>query len=92
MLSLGIGGKIALIGVLSGPAGDTSPHALMLKGGSLHGIFVGNRSMFQQLIRAIEINDIHPVIDRVFRLEETPAAFAYLQSQAHFGKVVISIV
>ena len=91
ILSLGVGGKIALIGVLSGPAGDTNPHGLMLKGGSLHGVFVGNRAMFEQLVRAVEINDIHPVIDRVFRFEETPDAFRYLQSQAHFGKVVISI-
>ncbi len=91
ILALGVAGKVSLIGVLSGHAGETSPHGLMLKGGSLHGIFVGSRAMFEQLVRAVEINDIHPVIDRVFRLEETPAAFAYLQSQAHFGKVVISI-
>lgn len=91
ILALGVHGKIALIGVLSGPGGDTNPHGLMLKGGSLHGIFVGNRAMFEQLVRAVETNDIHPVIDRVFRLDETPAAFQYLQSQAHFGKVVINI-
>lgn len=91
ILSLGVGGKVSLIGVLSGHAGDTNPHGLMLKGGSLHGIFVGNRAMFEQLVRAIETNDIHPVIDRVFRLEETVDAFRYLQSQAHFGKVGISI-
>ena len=91
MLALAYAGKIAMIGVLSGFAGDTNPHSVMLKGGNMHGIFVGNRTMFEQLVRAIEVNDIHPVIDRVFRLEETMAAFQYLQSQAHFGKVVISI-
>ncbi|HEY0963686.1 MAG TPA: NAD(P)-dependent alcohol dehydrogenase [Pseudomonadales bacterium] len=91
ILSLGVGGKIALIGVLSGPAGDTNPHGLMLKGGSIHGVFVGNRAMFEQLVRATETNDIHPVIDRIFRFDETPQAFQYLQSQAHFGKVVVSI-
>jgi NADPH:quinone reductase-like Zn-dependent oxidoreductase len=91
ILALGVAGKVSLIGVLSGPAGDTNPHGLMLKGGSLHGIFVGNRSMFEQLVRAVEANDIHPVIDRVFRLEETVEAFRYMQSQAHFGKVVISL-
>ena len=36
------------------------------------------------------VSDAVPV--RVFRLEETADAFRYLQSQAHFGKVVISIV
>lgn len=91
MLSLAHAGKIALIGVLSGFTGDTNPHPLMLKGGSMHGIFVGSRAMFEQLVRAIEVNDIHPVIDRVFRLEDTLAAYQYMQSQAHFGKVVISI-
>ena len=91
MLSLAYAGKIAMIGVLSGFTGDTSPHPVMLKGGNLHGIFVGNRAMFEQLNRAIEANDIHPVIDRVFDFSDTVQAFEYLQSQAHFGKVVINI-
>jgi len=90
MRSLAMGGKIGLIGVLT-REGDTNPHTLMLKQGSLHGIFVGNRAMFEQMNRAIEVNDIHPVIDRVFRLEEAPQAYAWLQGQQHFGKVVISI-
>jgi NADPH:quinone reductase-like Zn-dependent oxidoreductase len=91
MLSLAYAGKIAMIGVLSGFVGDTNPHPVMLKGGSMHGIFVGNRAMFEQLNRAIEVNDLHPVIDQVFRFEETVAAFSYMQSQSHFGKVVLSI-
>ena len=90
MRSLAMGGKIGLIGVLT-REGDTNPHTLMLKQGSLHGIFVGNRAMFEQLNRAVEVNDIHPVIDRVFHLDETPQAYAWLHSQGHFGKVVISL-
>lgn len=90
MRSLAQGGKVGLIGVLT-REGDTNPHTLMLKQASMHGIFVGNRTMFEQLNRAIEANDIHPVIDRVFHFAETPQAFAWLQSQSHFGKVVISL-
>jgi NADPH:quinone reductase-like Zn-dependent oxidoreductase len=90
MRSLAQGGKISLLGVLT-REGDTNPHTLMLKSGNLHGVFVGNRNMFEQLNRAIEFNDIHPVIDRVFRFDETIEAYAYLKSQAHFGKVVISL-
>jgi NADPH:quinone reductase-like Zn-dependent oxidoreductase len=90
MRSLGQGGKIGLIGVLT-REGDTNPHTLMLKQASMHGIFVGNRAMFEQMNRAIEVNDLHPVIDRVFPLDQTPQAFAWMQSQSHFGKVVISI-
>jgi NADPH:quinone reductase-like Zn-dependent oxidoreductase len=91
MRALAHAGKIGMIGVLSGFEGDTNPHPVMLKGGSMHGIFVGNRAMFEQMNRAIEVNDIHPVIDRVFPFAEAVAAYRHLQSQAHFGKVVISI-
>jgi NADPH:quinone reductase-like Zn-dependent oxidoreductase len=91
MLSVGPAGKIALIGVLSGFEGDTNPHVLMRKGGSLHGIFVGNRAMFEDMNRAIEINDIHPPIDKVFPFDEARQAFEYHMSQAHFGKVIISV-
>lgn len=91
MLSMAYAGKIAMIGVLTGFEGDTNPHPVMRKGGSMHGIFVGNRAMFEQLNRAVEVNDIHPVIDKVFQFNQTVAAFEYLQSQAHFGKVAISL-
>jgi len=63
----------------------------MLTGSAIHGIFVGNRRMFEEMNKAIEINDIHPVIDKVFPLEDTVEAIGYFKSQAHLGKVVIRI-
>ncbi|MGH9613002.1 MAG: zinc-binding dehydrogenase, partial [Bryobacteraceae bacterium] len=36
-------------------------------------------------------HQIHPVIDRVFGFEQARDAYAYLESGAHFGKVVIAI-
>jgi NADPH:quinone reductase-like Zn-dependent oxidoreductase len=39
----------------------------------------------------ISLHKIHPVIDRVFGFEEARAALAHQQSQAHVGKVVVSI-
>ena len=89
--SIGVGGKICMIGVLSGQEGNTDPRGLMMTGGSIHGIFVGSRTMFENLNKFIEINDIHPVIDKVFSFEEAPEAYTYMQSQAHMGKVVIAI-
>ena len=84
------GGKISLIGVLT-REGDTNPNPLMLRAGNLHGIFVGNRSMFEQMNRAVAVNDLHPVIDRVFAFDETAEAYSYMQGQTHFGKVVIRV-
>ena len=91
MLSLAYAGKIAMIGVLSGFVGDTNPHTVMLKGGNMHGIFVGNRAMFEALNHAIEVNDIHPVVDQIFTFSQTRQAFVHLQGQSHFGKVVLTI-
>ncbi|HZF25772.1 MAG TPA: NAD(P)-dependent alcohol dehydrogenase, partial [Steroidobacteraceae bacterium] len=84
-------GKIAMIGVLAGFQGDTNPHPVMRKGASMHGIFVGNRAMFERMNAALEVNGIKPVVDKVFPFEQAKDAYVYQQSGAHFGKVVIRI-
>jgi len=88
--SVGFGGNVCLIGVLTS-GGDTSPHPLMMRGASLHGIFVGNRAMFEDMNRAIEVNRIQPIVDRVFSFDQARDAFEYHRSQSHFGKVVIMV-
>jgi len=90
MQALGWGGEIAMIGVLT-RGGDTAPHPLMLKGASLRGILVGSRAMALALNRAIEANDLHPVIDKVFPFEEAAEAYRYQGSPDLFGKVVIAV-
>lgn len=84
-------GKVALIGVLAGHAGDTHPHPLMFKGASLHGIFVGSRSMFQDMLTAMTANAIKPIIDKVFRFDKAADAYKYQMEGRHFGKVVIAV-
>ena len=39
---------------------------------------------------AIEANSIQPVIDRKFSFDQAKDAYEYIQSGAHFGKVVIT--
>ena len=89
--ALARGGKVCLIGFVAGRDGDTSPYPLMYKAGSLHGIYVGDREMFEEMNRAIAINRIRPVIDRVFPFEEAARAFAHHASGQFVGKVVIGM-
>jgi NADPH:quinone reductase-like Zn-dependent oxidoreductase len=89
--SLARGGKVCLIGFVAGRDGDTNPFPLMYKGGSLHGIFVGDREMFEEMNRAIVVNRVKPVIDRVFPFEEAKQAFAHHASGQFMGKVVIRL-
>jgi NADPH:quinone reductase-like Zn-dependent oxidoreductase len=84
-------GEIKLIGVMTRPEGDLSPYPLMFKGATLRGIFVGRRHLFVDLLEAVAQNGIEPVIDRVFGFGEAVAAYEYLASARHFGKVVIRI-
>jgi NADPH:quinone reductase-like Zn-dependent oxidoreductase len=90
MRAVGFGGHVCLIGVLAGPQGDTNPMALMVKGASLHGIFVGSRAMLEELSAAVDANRIKPVVDRVFTFDAVRDAFDY-QKRGAFGKVVIQI-
>jgi NADPH:quinone reductase-like Zn-dependent oxidoreductase len=85
-----VGGYNALIGVLRG-TGDNSPLPILMKNILVQGIFVGSRSMFADMNRAIETHQVHPVIDRVFPFDQAVEALKYLESGAHFGKVVVRI-
>lgn len=89
MASLAMGGKICMIGFVAG-AGEANPQQVMRSGGNLHGIFVGNRAMLEHLVRAVEVNDLHPIIDKVFDFNDAVESYRYLQSRTHFGKVAIA--
>jgi NADPH:quinone reductase-like Zn-dependent oxidoreductase len=89
--ALARGGKVCLIGFLAGREGETNPYPLMYKGGSLHGIFVGDRRMFEEMNRAVIVNRITPVVDRVFSFDDAVPAFRYHASGAFVGKVVIAV-
>ena len=84
-----VGGKIVLIGVLTGMTGEVPTALMMLKQIRLQGIVVGNRQEQQDMVKALEQLDIKPVIDKTFALEELADAFRYELSAAHFGKIAI---
>lgn len=85
-----IGGHVALIGALTGAAGF-NPTTVFMKAIRLQGIFTGPRSMFEDMNKAITVNKMHPVIDRVFEFDEAREALKYLESGSHFGKIVVKI-
>ncbi len=89
MVAVAPGGRIALIGVLTGRVGEASPYALMPRWSSLTGIFVGSRDMFEELNRAVSVNQLEPVIDTIYPFEEAIAAYRHLERGEHFGKIVI---
>ena len=85
-----MGGQISLIGVLSG-MGQVNPLPILMKNIRVQGIFVGSRAMFEAMNRAIATSGLRPIIDRVFPFDKAVDALKYLESGAHFGKVVIQL-
>jgi NADPH:quinone reductase-like Zn-dependent oxidoreductase len=89
--AVAIGGHIALIGVLTGRAGEVPTALLMARQARLHGLIVGSRRHQIDFVRAIEATGLKPVIDRSFPLDEIAAAFRYEESGAHFGKICLEL-
>ena len=85
------GGHIALIGVLTGFAAEVSIPAVFSNQIRISGISIGSRADQEDMIRAIEINGIKPVIDRRFPLRDIAAAFTHYAARKHFGKVCLEI-
>ncbi|WVR06713.1 hypothetical protein IAU60_003745 [Kwoniella sp. DSM 27419] len=54
------------------------------------GIFVGNRSQMEAMVRAINSTGLKPVVDdKVFEFDQLPEAYQHMEAQKHIGKVVV---
>jgi NADPH:quinone reductase-like Zn-dependent oxidoreductase len=91
MAACRLGGHIAVIGLLSGVMAEVNIPALFSGQIRVSGVSIGSRADQEDMIRAIGVNRIEPVIDRSFALEGLRAAFEYFQTQRQFGKVAIEI-
>ncbi|CUA71584.1 hypothetical protein RSOLAG22IIIB_09671 [Rhizoctonia solani] len=89
------GGVVHVISIPSeAPTGSINDLAvsLLLKQGKLNGVVVGGKDITERLDSFISKHTITPLVDsRVFEWTQTKDAFAYLDSGAHFGKVVIRV-
>jgi NADPH:quinone reductase-like Zn-dependent oxidoreductase len=88
--SLGVNGQVHVVGGVSGFTSDVPLREILGRLATINGIFVGSSAMFEALNRALALNKIQPVIDRVFPFADAVAAYRHLQSGSHFGKVVIA--
>jgi NADPH:quinone reductase-like Zn-dependent oxidoreductase len=89
--ALRVGGKVTLIGGLSGGATELNPGLIFSRRANVQGISVGSTQMFEAMNRAVEANAIKPVIDKVFPFAEAKAAYHHMGAGAHFGKIVIAV-
>lgn len=85
-------GVVSLVGFLSTEGEMPSLLDCMYGDFIGRGIRIGPRELFEEMVRAIEVNNIMPhVDDRVFTFDQAREAYEYLEAGKFFGKVVIRI-
>jgi NADPH:quinone reductase-like Zn-dependent oxidoreductase len=89
--ALRMGGHISIMGMLNGLEIGLDALVLLIKQVTIRGMEVGSKSDFEVMNQAILTNDVHPVVDAKFTLDQIQAAFEYLEKAQHFGKVVITL-
>ncbi|KAJ9148450.1 Zinc-type alcohol dehydrogenase-like protein [Pleurostoma richardsiae] len=92
LAAIKIEGIISLIGFLGGFSPKQSLLECLSRGCIARGVRVGSKATMEEMVVAIEANDLHPAIDdRVFGFEEVKEAYAHMWSQKQFGKIVIKV-
>ncbi|HEX4037120.1 MAG TPA: NAD(P)-dependent alcohol dehydrogenase [Acidobacteriaceae bacterium] len=86
-----IGGAVAQIGVLSQSHEGVEIPLLLHRQVHLCGIYVGSRTDFEKMNRAIAQQQIQPVVDQVFSFVEVRTALRHMEAGAHFGKLVTAV-
>lgn len=93
LLSVKENGFVGTAGFISGtelPL-DIHRHKINMSFLRIQGLAVGSAESFSALNRAIELTNLHPIIDEVFTIDQVKDAYRKLEEGRHFGKIVISI-
>ena len=85
------GSRVAVIGVLAGTESQINVFDLIRHQISMRGIYMESTEEFHSMLSALASSQIRPTVDRVFPWSDVPAAYRYLQSQQHIGKVVVDV-
>ena len=89
--SLAYGGMLSIVGGLSGYDGTISSLGLLNKTASARGVYVGSRVDYQRMSAFIDEHKLHPVIDKVFPLDQFDAALEHLRNGNPVGRVVLKL-
>jgi len=83
------GGRISVIGILQGDELRTSVFPVLEARATVQGIAVGPRRALEDLVRAVDWQELKPVIERTYPFDQLPAALDHLE-RGSFGKLVVT--
>ena len=90
------GGQVLLVGFLAQTEAKANPDLAMLileRAINVRGIAVGSKQLFEQMIQFIHNKKLHMPVDKEFGFsnDQVLAAFDYLKSANHIGKIGIRV-
>jgi NADPH:quinone reductase-like Zn-dependent oxidoreductase len=88
--STALEGQINSIGRVSDRQSTIDINKLYNAVATLRVIFAGSRAQFIAMNRAITVNGLKPIVDRVFPFDDAIGAFRYYEAGENFGKIVIT--
>lgn len=90
ILSVKEHGFVGLVGFMSGSKLSFDVFPLIMNYIRLQGYSVGNAQDLADLANAVEKNNLKPVVDSIYNVNQTKQAFEKLKSGEAFGKIVIT--
>ena len=85
------GGHINVIGYLAGIGLGLSVFDLIERNANIHGLSVGNREQFEEMMDFVSEHDIRPVIGRTYSFDKAGQAIQDIARGGNFGKLVVTI-
>ncbi len=80
------GGRIVTCGITTGPKAETNLQALYWNQLTILGSTMGSNEDFRQMLRAVTVNRLRPVIDEVFTLDEVRQAMAKMEAAGNLAR------
>jgi zinc-binding alcohol dehydrogenase/oxidoreductase len=85
------GGKIVIFGATTDDSVDLNLRTFFYGQYQLIGSTMGSREELQELLKLMENNNIHPVVDSTHPLNEASLAFKLLEENSQFGKIALKM-
>jgi NADPH:quinone reductase-like Zn-dependent oxidoreductase len=85
------GGKIVICGVTTGARAETDLYSLYWNLLTVLGSTMGSAEDFREMLQAVTLHELRPVIDEVFPLESVGDAMEKMEEDRQFGKIVLRV-
>ena len=99
--SLNTKGRMVIVGTMGGATQEVNLGSLMQKRLTIKGTVLRSRSMPEKMalnqqfvkhvLQLLRDGRINPVVDRLFSIEDVGNAHSYMETNANFGKIILSI-